>query len=332
MSFISWPEIESFSSVRNSVVRYPELLKGKATIQYRGKIKLHGTNASIQVREDKLFAQSRTRIITPGDDNAGFAAWVEGNKAAILGRIRSSTDKDLIVWGEWCGKGIMSKVAISQIPGKVFAVFAAAFLPIEDDTCLIVDDKELGALFGGMPDTQVLPWHGEAITVPMLEEPHVVQPMLDAINKEVEAIDASDPWVKAVFNVDGCGEGLVYYPVSHNTRKSISDLMFKAKGEKHKVVEKAKPAQLDPSVAEGIEQFASMVLTEARIEQGARTVAGGELRFDKKLIGPFLAWVIGDVKKETVAELEASKLEWKMVQGAVSAHARKWYLEKESAL
>ena len=43
--------------------------------------KIDGTNAQILITEDgDLFTGSRTRWITPDNDNHGFARWVEGNK------------------------------------------------------------------------------------------------------------------------------------------------------------------------------------------------------------------------------------------------------------
>jgi len=64
--------------------------------------KIDGTNAQIYITEDgELFAGSRTRWITPEDDNAGFARWAQGNKSELLelGPGRH--------FGEWWGSGIM---------------------------------------------------------------------------------------------------------------------------------------------------------------------------------------------------------------------------------
>lgn len=66
MDFHKWPSIEAFRSVaHNSASRF--------VVPYRGKIKLHGTNAAIQFDGDVVAAQSRSRLITPDDDNLGFA-------------------------------------------------------------------------------------------------------------------------------------------------------------------------------------------------------------------------------------------------------------------
>ena len=64
--------------------------------------KIDGTNACVIVDEDGgVYAQSRSRIITPEDDNHGFARWVqahEGDLKAVLGVGRH--------FGEWWGSGI----------------------------------------------------------------------------------------------------------------------------------------------------------------------------------------------------------------------------------
>jgi len=64
--------------------------------------KIDGTNAAVIVTEDmEVAAQSRKRLITPADDNFGFAQWVAHNAeelAALLGPGRH--------FGEWWGSGI----------------------------------------------------------------------------------------------------------------------------------------------------------------------------------------------------------------------------------
>lgn len=90
--------------------------------------------------------------------------------------------------------------------------------------------------------------------------------------------------------------------------------------------------QIDPEVAQNMDAFATMVLTDSRLEQGAMAVAGGNLEFSMKLIGQFLAWIGKDVQTETVSELEASGLEWKQVSGIVQRQAREWYIKKYNEL
>lgn len=95
--------------------------------------KLDGTNACIIITEDQAFshtpifvpvidnkrygiwAQSRTRLITPEDDNYGFANWVQNNAEQLV--------KDLGVgyhFGEWWGQGIQRNYGLTE---KRFSLF-----------------------------------------------------------------------------------------------------------------------------------------------------------------------------------------------------------------
>lgn len=63
--------------------------------------KMDGTNACIVVEGGRVVGcQSRSRIITPQEDNFGFAAWVEQNAAELAGL------GDGRHFGEWVGPGI----------------------------------------------------------------------------------------------------------------------------------------------------------------------------------------------------------------------------------
>lgn len=63
--------------------------------------KIDGTNAQVIITEDGVIAAaSRSRLITPKDDNYGFAKWVEGNKDELL---KLGPGRH---FGEWWGAGI----------------------------------------------------------------------------------------------------------------------------------------------------------------------------------------------------------------------------------
>ena len=71
--------------------------------------KIDGTNAQIYITDDgQLFVGSRTKWITPQDDNAGFARWVEANKEEVmkLGPGRH--------FGEWWGLGIQRNYGLKE--------------------------------------------------------------------------------------------------------------------------------------------------------------------------------------------------------------------------
>lgn len=69
--------------------------------KYHFTEKIDGTNACLVINPDgSYFCQSRTKIITPEDDNYGFARWCKANEKelALLGEGRW--------YGEWWGLGI----------------------------------------------------------------------------------------------------------------------------------------------------------------------------------------------------------------------------------
>ena len=99
-----------------------------------------------------------------------------------------------------------------------------------------VDPEALSAMVQGLPDVFVLPWHGDALTFDWTSSAEALAPTTTAINAAVEQVERCDPWALANFGVRGVGEGLVYYPVSHEGREAFVNLVFKAKGEQHRVV------------------------------------------------------------------------------------------------
>lgn len=79
--------------------------------------KIDGTNACVAITEDmRILAGSRTRWITPEDDNFGFAAWVQQHKEELLllGPGRH--------FGEWWGKGIQRGYGLSERRFSLFNV------------------------------------------------------------------------------------------------------------------------------------------------------------------------------------------------------------------
>ena len=97
MDFIEFPKISRFS--RDCVITE----------------KLDGTNASIYISEDgKFLTGSRTRWITPEDDNFGFAKWAQKNKEELL--LLGPGHH----FGEWWGQGIQRNYSMIE---KVFSLF-----------------------------------------------------------------------------------------------------------------------------------------------------------------------------------------------------------------
>lgn len=117
--------------------------------------KIDGTNAAINIRQDddgEMFvtAQSRNRVITPEDDNFGFARWVWDNLDPLTTILGPG-----VHFGEWWGSGIQRGYGLAK-GEKRFSLFNTARwghlnIPVEDRLV-----RELGVvplLYSGPFDT-----------------------------------------------------------------------------------------------------------------------------------------------------------------------------------
>lgn len=108
-----------------SVVKYPDpVFEGfpKMARLNRDIIvteKIDGTNAQIFIGEDRttLLAGSRTRWITPGNDNYGFARWCEDHKDSLL---KLGPGRH---FGEWWGGGIQRRYGLTEKRFSLFNTF-----------------------------------------------------------------------------------------------------------------------------------------------------------------------------------------------------------------
>jgi len=66
------------------------------------------------------------------------------------------------------------------------------------------------------------------------------------------------------------------------------------------------------------------MVTEARLAQGVAAIGGRA----PALTGAFLDWIAADVRKESVAELEAAGLTFAQVDKAIRVRARTWFLDQ----
>ena len=99
--------------MNNDFVAFPKIPRLSREIIITEKI--DGTNACIRITDDGIItAGSRSRWITPADDNYGFAAWVQENSEELMG-LGVGTH-----YGEWWGAGIQRKYGVSS---KRFSLF-----------------------------------------------------------------------------------------------------------------------------------------------------------------------------------------------------------------
>lgn len=217
-------------------------------------------------------------------------------------------------------------MAVSLAETKRFAVFA-----ISTPTEIIYDPDTINSMLppGGPFNLDVLPWEPQPAPTIDFASPENLELAAQVINERVIEVEKEYPWVMRTLGVSGTGEGLVLYPTAIGGMPVKLDAatfptwVFKAKGSQHRTVTTKEAAQVNANVVASVQQFATLMLTEARLTQALETVCGGVR--NPKQTGAFLAWVQSDVKKESIADLESSNLKWEQVDKAVQTAAREWY-------
>lgn len=95
--------------------------------------KIDGTNAQILVQEDgTVLAGSRTRWITPENDNFGFAAWVRDHADELRGLGIGRH------FGEWWGRGIQKGYGLDHRRFSLFNVSRWADDSVRPACCHVV--------------------------------------------------------------------------------------------------------------------------------------------------------------------------------------------------
>jgi len=324
--------VAKYVSYANTAKDIPDKYRVRTPVEYLGTVKLHGTNSGVLCREDgTLIPQGRNRVLSVDNDHMGFAKFVDGHREEISSYAKRIKAKlgitgDVVIYGEWIGPGIQSKVAICQLPAKQWVVFAARMA--EEGAPYLELHKTLG---------EEGPQEGPIWTV--FQGP-LWKVTIDFSNKEsrenaVTYITESTlevgqrcPWA-ARFGCEGIGEGIVWMPQGDYFGKS--DLMFKSKSEDHKVKTKSPAVSMDPEVLKSIEDFVEYAVTENRLLQGLEVMREMGHPVDMKSTKHFLGWVGNDVRTECRDELEASNLEWKQVAKFVNDRALAFWKDQVQA-
>ena len=367
-----FPSIQQFRTVIKVVrdrARYNNQPLPKLT--FNGSVKLHGTNSGVikNPQTGEIWCQSREQIITVEKDNAGFARFISElpgrmfdtyfNIAAGVYGMNNIKPGDLIaIYGEWCGKGIMKKVAISDLP-KMFVIFGIKvytpgqiteegqdggesnwFSPKQLVQTQDLFNHELWMTLGSKDGDSHK--HGifsiqefQTWTLEIdFSNPELVQNVLIEITDGVEKMCP----VGKAFGIEGIGEGVVWrctsswsYPLDSGIDVSLAmiktrDLLFKVKGEKHSDTKVKKTATVDIEKVNGINGFVTMVLTDHRLEKMVEKMKETNVDVDIKNTGAFLKLVGNDVIKEESDTMEANGLNRQEVMPAINMFARQWYM------
>jgi hypothetical protein len=300
----------------------------KPVLKFKGTVKLHGTNSGVSYNtESGLWAQSRNGIITPENDNAGFARFVEDRKDVFMTLVNEVVEKESIntneytisIYGEFAGKSIQKGVGISQIDKSMF-IFGVKISKPQDEEfqAYWVDSSYLKNTDVRVFNIQDYPTYEVDVDFNM---PKLSVPKLQEIT---EAIEKECPVAKEFGIENGVGEGAVWsIEYKGNTYR------FKTKGEKHSVSKVKKLASVDVEKLNSIQEFVDYSVTPNRFEQAIGVVFGEE-PLDTKKMGDLIRWMVNDIMSEETDTLEKNGLTGKDVNKYISNKTREMFFTKQN--
>lgn len=291
-------------------------------VSFEGFVKLHGTNAAIVINSDETYyCQSRENVIDQMKDNAGFAHWVAKDGHKIIPHFKPSDATKTVIYGEWCGGSIQSRVALNSMP-KMFVIFGVKQVVSTDPI-----DGETNSLW------MITDYENPTIgvfnirrTKPYILEVDLNHPdkAIEIMNRWVDTIDKNCPFAKT-FDISGHGEGIVFRPMGE---KSFSRA-FKVKGSSHSKASKEKKLPtVDVVKLDSIHAALELYCTEDRLQQGYNIVVPSIADAIPQKISDFIRWVIDDIWDEESDALLAADISRKEISSAVSKIAAAWFQNK----
>lgn len=281
------------------------------TVNFKGTVKLHGTNASVVKYKDRpLVYQSRERELSLGADNAGFMTYMSGVDLDFLFE-GIEFNEYIAVYGEWCGGNIQSGVAISNLP-KMFVVFGLKV----DGKWLSSDSVKTKEEFR-IYNINQFPTFDVQID---FNSPELTQNRLIELTLEVE----EQCPVAKYFGVEGVGEGIVF------TMEGNPEFKFKSKGEKHSSSKVKVLNAVNEEELTSIKEFVEYAVTNNRLEQGLTVLKESGAEIDVKNTGAFISWVMKDILKEEEDVIIKNGFEFKKANADIAKKAREFYMSKLS--
>ncbi len=313
---IKYPSIEQFRNVIRTVKTQHDYVgrdEGDSPIYkhtsdypkltFKGTVKLHGTNAGIVKYKDRIEFQSRERVLSLEQDNAGFMLRMLGKNLDFLFS-HILFEESIAVFGEWCGGSIQKGVALSKLP-KMFVIFG--FLVDGEWIDFVRHDNSQGI------------YHIEQFPTCTVEidfnAPEHIQN--DLIEKTI-AVEEKCP-VGAYFGVEGIGEGIVFTCVHDATLK------FKSKGEKHSASKVKVLNSVDVEEVESIRDFVEYAVTENRLNQGLQSLKEQGMEIHQKNTGEFIRWVVNDIIKEESDTIVKNQINMKKASGQLASKCKAFF-------
>lgn len=347
--FISYPSTPQFREIVGNVNRHNNFVgldengnaiydqsKPKPIIKFIGTVKLHGTNASVMYNDESgIWVQSRSNIITPEKDNAGFAWFVESKKEffqKLFNQIKekysiNTTLNTIGIYSEWAGANIQKGVGICNIEKSCF-IYGIKISPVTEIEEEQKNNSAYWVDYYGFKDKEnkiynMLDFKTYEIDVDF-NRPELIQNKIVEMTLEVEN---ECPVAKEFGFPNTIGEGIVFTNIDENGVR----IFWKSKGEKHAGVSKVKTLKQvdDIKVAKCIE-LAEKVTPAWRLEQMLNetfdTINGGTL--DVKQMGLYIKAVMNDVIKEETLTISDYGLELKDITKYISEITKNFFFQR----
>lgn len=311
MTFQKFTSIEKFADIWLQMQK-----QDISELQFRSKIKLHGSNGGVRVQDGNVYFQKRTSDVTPLADNAGFASFAY--------TVNWNTAKNYIIYGEWAGPGIQKSDAISLIPNKMFFVFG-----VLHDEHMIVEPDLIREFIPDHDRIMVLPWFDET-TVVSTKISETAKNFSMKLDEMVKNIGQEDPFVKEHFGISGAGEGLVICPYDNAGKVPLwmyNTFAFKVKSEAHLVQKTKSPnSSIYIEIPGSVTEFCDQFVTDNRCEQIVREHLNGS--YVPQGAGTFLKELNADILKESKNEFAELGVDWKLVAKEINKRAVTWLQNK----
>jgi hypothetical protein len=289
------------------------------TVKFKATVKTHGSNCSICKYKDGTYTfQSRESELTLLEDNLQFMNTMQLKDYKKLFE-NIEFENYCCIYGEWVGKKIQSKVAVSKIE-RTFIIFA---IKIDDKYKNIADYPQLSLHSDRIYNTLEFPnWDIEIDFNKPEEESNRLMNMVLEIEKECP--------VGKSLGVIGIGEGLVF---EHNEKLRY---IFKLKGDKHAGKSKIKIPRIINEEDKEKEKVINIVIKQITpiwrlaqmLESTFNINNGGRITRDK--LGDYIKNVLNDIIKEEMDIITKNNLTLKELTKPISNIARLYFFEQEN--
>lgn len=291
----------------------------KPKITFEGTVKLHGTNTGVKISKDGIITiQSRNNEIDINNDHFGFSKFIEESKEELIKAFKK--DVDVVIYGEWCGRGIQKKIALSELE-KMWVIFDYFILKDDHD-----EEEEQNKFvnnsfikgeglhnFNSLNEKNIYSIYQFPVFNIEIDfsNPIQVENKVQDIIELVQNVEDECP-VGKHFGVSGIGEGLVFKPVYYPENMNPISLYFKAKGEKHSPTKVKKLVQVDTEELATVMEFIEYAVTENRVQQAIHELGISEEVSIERFTGDVIKWVISDIFKEELDTIATNELDKKM--------------------